>query len=411
MKSLLIASSLLVAASVTPDRNEPVIFRIKEDYGVVNHEADTIAGRLHLNPFYEKLEKLRKEKNRVVSVVHIGDSHIQADWMTGRLRKNFQNYFGHAGRGLIVPARAAKSNESASIFTSSAGTWETKKVISSDQSLYPGIGGITFHTSDSSAALNIELKDSADFSVKNQKLSLIYRKDPLSYFIELKDKSARALAWIGPYTREEDPETSTVFPEGIFSGFTIQVKKTQSFQERFTLYGIILENGQPGILYHTIGVNGAKFKHFAGAAELHRQTKKLSPDLVIISLGTNDAGEFPSQDPARTEHILNLIEGIRKLNPETSFLLTTVPGHFRNANKKHPGVEQVNSAIAAAAASKNLAVFDLYEAGGGKNAASRWAKRGLIQADGIHFTKEGYELQGDMLFQALIHSFNRYAVY
>lgn len=411
MKSLLIAGSLLIFSAVIPDRNEPVIFRIKEDYGVVNHEADTISGRLYLNPFFEKLEKLKQGRNHLVSIVHIGDSHVQADWMTGRMRKNFQNYFGHAGRGLIVPARAAKSNESATIFSSAEGAWETKKVISSDQSIYAGMSGITFHTTDSTAALNIELKDSADFYQKNQKLSLIYRKDPSSYFIELRNKSAGTMAWIGPYTKEDDPESSTIYPTEIFSGLIFQVRKTQPFQERFTLYGIVLENGQPGVLYHAIGVNGAKFKHFAGAAELHRQIKKLNPDLVVISLGTNDAGEFPSQDPARSEHINNLIEGIHKFNPEAAVLLTTVPDYFRNGNKKHPGVEQINSAIKTAGDSKKLSVFDLYEAGGGKNAASRWAKRGLIQSDGIHFTKEGYELQGDMLFQAIIHSFNKYAAH
>ena len=137
MKSLLIAGSLLIVSSFSPERTEPVAFRIKQDYGVVNQEADTITGGSYLDEFFGKLEKLRREKNKVISVMHIGDSHVQADWMTGRMRKNFQYYFGHAGRGLIVPARVAKSNESASIFSSSSGTWEVKKIISSDLNMAP----------------------------------------------------------------------------------------------------------------------------------------------------------------------------------------------------------------------------------------------------------------------------------
>jgi lysophospholipase L1-like esterase len=411
MKSLLIAGSLLIVPSFSPERTEPVAFRIKQDYGVVNQEADTITGGSYLDEFFGKLEKLRREKNQVISVMHIGDSHVQADWMTGRMRKSFQYYFGHAGRGLIIPARVAKSNEAASIFSSSSGTWEVKKIISSDQSIPSGVGGITFHTSDSTAGLSIDLKDSADFSYRNTKLSVLYRKDSSGYFIELKDRSKRTMGWIGSYTKEDDSELSTIFPAGVISGLTLQIKKTQPFQKQFTLYGLILENGQPGMLYHTVGVNGAKFKHFAAATELHRQSRKLNPDLVIISLGTNDAGEFPSQDAGRINHIINLIEGIRKFNPQASFLLTTVPGHFRNGNKKHPGIELVNTAIQNIASAQHIPVFDLYEAGGGKNFASRWAKRDLIQPDGIHFTKEGYELQGEMLFQAIITSFNRYATH
>lgn len=411
MNSLLISGSLLLITSLIPERTEPLSFRIKDDYGVVNHTADTITGGKYLFKFFEKLERLRKEKNQVISVMHIGDSHVQADWMTGRMRKNFQNYFGHAGRGLIVPARVAKSNESASIFSSSIGKWEVKKVISSDQTLPSGVGGMTFHTTDSTADLSIELKDSADFSFRNTKVSVLYRKDSSAYFMELKDRSKRTIAWIGSYTKEDDSETSTIFPAGIFSGFTLQVKKTLPFQQQFTLYGLILENGQPGILYHSIGVNGAKFKHFASSTEFLMQSSKLNPDLVIISLGTNDAGEFPSQDPGRNNHIINLIEGIQKINPNTAFILTTVPGHFRNGNKKQPGIEQVNKTINNIAAAQQIPVFDLYESGGGKNFAMHWSKRGLIQSDGIHFTKVGYELQGDMLFQAIINSFNLYAAH
>jgi lysophospholipase L1-like esterase len=411
MKSLLIAGSVLILSSFIPERTEPVVFRIKQDFGVVNHEADTITGGAYLNEFFGKLEKLRREKNQIISVMHIGDSHVQADWMTGRMRKNFQNYFGHAGRGLIVPARVAKTNESASIYSSSTGTWEVKKIISADQTLPSGVGGMTFHTTDSTAGLSVELRDSADFSNRNTKISVLYRKDTAGYFIELKDRSKRTMGWIGSYTRENDSELSTIFPAGVVSGFSLQIKKAQPFQQRFTLYGLILENGQPGVLYHTVGVNGAKFKHFAAATELIRQSKKLNPDLVIISLGTNDAGEFPSQDAGRNNHIINLIEEIRKYNPQATFLLTTVPGHFRNVNKKQPGIEQVNTAIQNIAAAQHVSVFDLYEAGGGKNFASRWTKRDLLQADGIHFTKEGYELQGNMLFQAIINSFNHYAAH
>lgn len=40
-----------------------------------------------------------------VSIVHIGDSHVQADINTGTTRELLQYDFGNAGRGLIAPLR------------------------------------------------------------------------------------------------------------------------------------------------------------------------------------------------------------------------------------------------------------------------------------------------------------------
>ena len=73
-----------------------------------------------LKSFYKKLEKLEKlektQKGRV-TITHIGDSHIQADFLSGTIRQKIQLKFGNAGRGLIFPYRAAKSNEPSSYKT------------------------------------------------------------------------------------------------------------------------------------------------------------------------------------------------------------------------------------------------------------------------------------------------------
>lgn len=37
-----------------------------------------------------------------------------------------------------------------------------------------------------------------------------------------------------------------------------------------------------------------------------------------------------------------------------------------------------------------------------------WTRNHLLRADGIHFTPEGYRLQGNLLHQALIKAYNEY---
>ena len=49
----------------------------------------------------------------------------------------------------------------------------------------------------------------------------------------------------------------------------------------------MLTNGQPGILYHSIGQNGAMFVNYTNE-EYIRQLSLLDPSLLIVTLGTNE---------------------------------------------------------------------------------------------------------------------------
>lgn len=411
MRGLLLLISFLLAPALQPVQKEPVFFRIENDFGVVTYEADTVVRAEKLKSFFRKLNDLRQGKIKQVSILHIGDSHIQADWITGRLRNHFQKEFGNAGRGLIFPARAARSNESYSFISSATGNWESKRAVFPDQPLPIGIGGITLNTADSSASVKIELRQLEGISPYHKKVSFFYRKDELSFFLNLKDSADRTMAVVGPYTREESSDISTVYLKQPTRFFSLYVHKTQSYQQRFTLYGINLENEQPGILYHSIGVNGAKVKHYVAAEHFIKQSRQLRPDLIIISLGTNESLEQPERDPNFLEHLSNMVAGLHAEHPETPVLFTTPPGNFRNRNKKNPGTEEVLADLANFTAQHQLSLLDLYEAGGGKQFANKWSKKGLLQEDGVHFTRTGYELQGDMIYLALINAYNRHAEY
>ena len=409
MKVPALIISFFIAAAFAPLQREPIFYQIKNDHGLVDYPADTISKTEMLRSFFTRLSELKEGKRKKVSILHIGDSHIQADWLSGRVRELFQNEFGNAGRGLIFPAKAGKSNESYTFSSSSSGTWEFKRAVFPEQPLPIGLSGMTLNTADTTASIKIELKDYKNLLPYHRKLTFFYQKDSLSYFINLKDSLGRTTAFIGSYTREESPDINTVYLNKPSRFFTIQVLKTTPIQQRFMLYGINVENEKPGLIYHSVGVNGAKVRHFLAAEHFFRQTQSLQPDLVIISLGTNEVQEFPFQDPQYEEHWNNLINKLAEAHPGVPVLITTPPGHFKNKSKKNPGMETVLQTILSFSNSKSIPVFNLYEAGGGKYFANQWSKKGLLQSDGVHFTREGYELQGDMLYLALIQAYNRHA--
>ena len=59
--------------------------------------------------------------------MHIGDSHIQADWWTGYLRIRLQELFGSAGRGLVFPYQLAGTNSPTDIRSGSNQIWENRR--------------------------------------------------------------------------------------------------------------------------------------------------------------------------------------------------------------------------------------------------------------------------------------------
>lgn len=51
-----------------------------------------------LDSFYRKLQELKKTKKGRVTIVQIGDSHLESDHLPGEVRKGFQDFFGNAGK-------------------------------------------------------------------------------------------------------------------------------------------------------------------------------------------------------------------------------------------------------------------------------------------------------------------------
>ena len=175
--------------------------------------------------------------------------------------------------------------------------------------------------------------------------------------------------------------------------------------------GIAIETGEPGIVYHILGQNGATCRSFT-TEERIREITSLSPDLVILSFGTNEAhGRNYSASEFRRS-LDYLVGEIKKACPDAAFLLTTPPGAYvkgnngKVVNPRTPAVVQTELDYARR---EGFAVWDLYDiAGGKKSACANWVSGGFFQKDRIHFTHEGYRVQGLLMHEAFIKAYNDY---
>jgi lysophospholipase L1-like esterase len=376
-------------------------------YGLEKEEDNVIQNAVHLDDFFESLYQLKNTADRKINIVHIGDSHIQADYITHIVRRNLQEQFGNAGRGLIVPGRVARTNEPFNIQTSSTITWKSKRILYMDQPLPIGIGGITINTDQPDAKLYLYMNDLwLDYSFNA--VTLFFLKDITSFNFSVRDTANAELGFIGPFTDEPFVNYSRIVLPYSVGGLSISTLRSNPEQLQATIFGINLENSKPGILYHAIGVNGAKYAHYNAAMYFAKQTAALRPDLFIISLGTNESLDYPYLDKNFYQHIDKLVTSLRENNPLAKFILVTPADAFRRRNRINPGILKIREQIIQYAVENGLAFWDMYRALGGEHAAEAWRKSGLLRADGIHFTKDGYEYQGNLLYNALLKGYNQY---
>jgi lysophospholipase L1-like esterase len=387
---------------------QPTIDFTYKTFGLENDGDNQIQNAAHLDDFFEELLQLKVTGKGKVNIIHIGDSHIQADYMTDVVRRDFQSHFGNAGRGLIVPLRVAGSNEPANIRSSSSFSWKVKRCVTPDHPLPIGIGGVTISSDRPDVGFSIRVNNNDQSNYSFNAVTLFFQKDVSSFNFAIRDTANKELAFVGPYTEEPFVNYSRVVLPHAVDQINIMALKSAEEQKQATIFGIDLDNGNDGIRYHAIGVNGAKYAHYNAAPHFARQTQALKPSLFVISLGTNESIGYPYIDKSLTSQIDKLVQSLRQFNPHAMFILVTPPDAFRRKIKVNPGIERVRDQIIQYAVENGLAFWDMYKATGGEQSATKWKNKGLLRHDGIHFSKEGYEYQGNLFYQAMVKSYNNY---
>lgn len=383
-------------------------------------EAGNGSGRSHcLSPFFRELDALATGKDTVLTIVHLGDSHIQAGHYSGYTMRLMQAQFGNAGRGWIAPFKLSRTNEPDDYFISSVvKDWVAGRCIQATPKTPLGPGGIGLKTLSPSVNLDVAIApvNGAGYSF-NQ--AVLYRGDrsmPLLPAGPLKEsvQTFRADSVCAPGLLADTfriarlTDTLQLHSTRRQSG-TDRLLPASSFQSVY--YGLSLTNGQPGILYHSVGVNGAMFVNYTDETFV-RRLAALRPSLVIVSLGTNETfgRRFRSEEFAgQAEAFLRLV---RRYMPDACLLLTTPAECYKRVYvaKKRTYVRNENTAGAAralmqVARKEGIACWDLFTATGGAASCRKWRTAGLMGRDRIHFSKEGYQEQGLLLYRALMHAY------
>ncbi len=352
--------------------------------------------------FYDKLEKLLRTGEGRINVVQIGGSHIQAGTFSGQIRSRLQQMNGemNVGWGYMFPYRISHTNSPFGYYIRYSGKWQSTRNIERRKTSNLGVGGISASTSSPKAELTILLEDENKLDYSFNKFKVFYENSGVNYLVTVDSTILKKSIKTAGYFEIE--------LKAHVDSLTITIQKEANERGSFTLYGITTEAAPNGIMYHSIGVNGATVPAFLRCQLFEKQLAVLKPDLVILGLGINDAyGKHFSQKQFE-ENYGELISKIRKAAPETAIIFTTNNDSYLYRRYVNKNGEKVKESMFKMAKKYGAGVWDLFSVMGGLNSIVLWEKNNLAQHDKIHFTREGYLTLGDLFFNALMQGFEEY---
>lgn len=355
-----------------------------------------------------------------VSIVHIGDSHVQADINTGTTRELLQYDFGNAGRGLIAPLRICGTNQPKDYVFQSRNSWNAVKLMSPSWAQTVGFTGTSIRPSSSSSELTIGTLDTDDYNPFTS--ATIFHNGKLT-IKDVTDENGNPVHFRAVPSRD--------YTQIILASLATKINVSFASAGDLTLYGASLSGDRPGVFYHTIGNNGATYDSYNRIGNVGVGINPLQPNLVILSLGTNEAFGRRIDTASFTRSIDRLVKNIRTANPDALILLTTPMECHRSVSKTqkvrvrkkarkgrkatyrtvtkskrsyavNANIAPLRQAILDYGKNNGIAVYDWYEVAGGNGASTSWINASLFAKDRVHHTHKGYNLQGRLIYDALM---------
>ncbi|MFM7765303.1 MAG: LysM peptidoglycan-binding domain-containing protein [Sphingomonadales bacterium] len=342
---------------------------------------------------------MKNAKSKRVSILYIGDSHVQADDFTGELRSRFQLTYGNAGRGMVFPYSTARTHAAVDYTTSHTGRWLNAKNIEINPQFPLGVSGVTSRTLDSNASFRLSFKGT--IQPEHRRLRFFLKRDALSYDFTVRSGTNQLFVDVfEPKALSGNTSMLVVDLPMVSSEFVFTLKKTDSAQSMFEIYGISIETpDDAGVLFHSVGINGAGHYSLLRQNLMKEQLEYLKPDAVILDLGANDFYRGKINKEVFSNNLLEIIEIIRKYNPETTVILSCSQDIYRGGYSL-PDCLDFSDLIKEFSRRNKCLFYDWYWVSGGRFSMMHWQQNGLANWDMVHLTHAGYLLKGQLMAES-----------
>lgn len=369
-----------------------------------------------LDSFYASLALTdTRQPGAVTRVTHYGDSPITNDGITSTVRRRLQETYGDGGHGFILLDKPWAWYGHQAITATSGGGWDDNPMGPGSNTGEFGLGGVSFTASGPGKYARFAPASMGDTGHNFSRMEVYYLRQPNG----------------GQFTigvSGGDSQTVSTASDTVTSGFA-EIKARQPGENTFEvksasgsvrLFGAVIENDGPGVVYDSLGVNGAYAGLLVSAmAEGHwvEQLSHRNPNMVIINYGTNESEYASANQMQKYEKDLHeVIRRVREALPKVAILVVSpmdrgkrVPGGKIITNPAIPMIVEMQRRVAM---EENCAFFNMYQAMGGEGTMAKWyagtGKNHLVGGDLTHPTAEGSEIVGSLLFEAIKDGYTKY---
>lgn len=359
-----------------------------------------------LDAFYTQLAKTRaKQASAVTRIMHLGDSVITSDYVSGTMRRKMQAEYGDAGHGFLLVANPWEWYFHNDVGHGAGDGWSSSRVVGplTKDGMY-GLGGVTF-TGAPGASAWFSTAERSSYGKKVSRFDVYYLETPSGGEVELKVASANVSEKLSTKGEAKVSRVKSIpVPDGEAK---LQIKVASGAPR---LFGVALERDVPGVVYDAIGMNGGRAELWNGMDGAHwkEQLDLRKPSLVILQFGTNES-EAPGIARDYEQTLKAVIDKIKAAAPNASILIAAPLDRAENTEggmRTKPIIKRLVSAQKSVAKDAGVAFWNTFEAMGGEGSMAKWVKKGLGGSDLTHPSPQGAEIIGDLMYKALSSGFD-----
>lgn len=360
---------------LAPEVVKPVIPKV-----VVDSTTDS---RVFLSAFYASLPE---SADRVVRVLHYGDSQIEEDRMTQQIREALQARFGGGGVGLMPLAQTIPT------LTVKQQLFMSRRFVAPAQ----GPQRHLVYGPRSGQRANGLYGPMGQMAVMND--SLVKGSEEIMVVCTPQAREPRYTEW------KIFADTSIHYTT---SGDTVRLNG------RGDVYGLSQQTST-GIIVDNIPMRGCLGLVFTkmDSTQLTDFYRDENVRLIIMQFGGN---AIPFNKNPRT--IGAIVHGLRE---QVQYLQRRAPGvpilfigpsdmltQEEGVWQTYPMVPYMDKLLRKMALEENIAYFSLYRWMGGRGSMMRWQEVGLAGSDGVHFTRAGARKAGNAVAEWILEGIER----
>ena len=392
-----------------------------------------IPANVALSRFFAALAKVEaRQPGKIVTVLHLGDSHIAADRFSGDLREQFQSRFGDAGRGMLMPGLYLADG----VKFDRGGEWQVALSTGSVAGPYGLTGAkLSAHASDAWLRLTTKTDPFAWVEITLQS-GPEHGTVQIGLDGEVKQAPMKAAASSWRNIRiDRKARELLIRPQG---------------DGQVTVHSVAIGTDRPGLRYINLGLPGAtamtplSWHRDYVAGDLTR----LAPDLIVFSYGTDESFDDRLNLRDYEANVSAAIARLRQSAPLAAILIIGPPdiarmpkfasGTARASDvcralsapervdyikrvsagdprlaRWHPplNLDAVRTTLRRVAAAHQAFFWDWSKLMGGSCGVHAWvhSKPALATNDHIHLTEEGSKRSARLLFRELMNAYDAFS--